>query len=72
MTPNQVETLIQDALEQGEKSLDLSGKNITSLPESIGNLVKLELLYLYNNKLEALPKFLDSLVNLRDLRLHPL
>jgi len=49
--------------------LDLSSKNIKSLPESFGNLSMLRVLNLSNNKLEAIPNSIGKLQNLRVLDL---
>ena len=45
--------------------LDLRGRNLRTLPESIGNLRSLQKLYLSNNNLEHLP---ESIGNLRSLK----
>ena len=44
--------------------LDLSAKNLTNLPPSIGKLKKLELLFLYRNNLTSLPKEIGKLKKL--------
>jgi hypothetical protein len=50
------------------KKIKSSG-DLTSLPESIYNLVNLEVLYLYRNKLTKLPESIYQLANLKILQL---
>lgn len=50
-----VEQKIASALEFGATELDLSGMGLTALPENIGQLTNLEVLYLSNNQLASLP-----------------
>jgi Leucine-rich repeat (LRR) protein len=49
--------------------LNLSCKELTSLPESIGELVNLKILSLYNNQLTSLPESIGKLTNLNILYL---
>jgi Leucine-rich repeat (LRR) protein len=49
--------------------LDLSYKNLTSLPAKIGNLINLKELHLDNNKLTSLPAEIGKLINLQTLYL---
>jgi hypothetical protein len=51
------------------KEVILNYKNLTALPESIGNLTKLETLDFANNKLTALPESIGNLTNLKILDL---
>ena len=51
------------------KELNLSGNQITSLPESIGNLNNLRWLSLVNNQLTCLPENIGKLSNLKELHL---
>ncbi|CCH53979.1 putative serine/threonine-protein kinase pats1 [Fibrisoma limi BUZ 3] len=50
--------------------LDLSGLNLSSLPESIGQLTQLTRLYLYDNQLTILPESIGQLTQLTRLSLH--
>ena len=50
--------------------LDLSNKNLSSIPAEIGNLVNLKKLTLYKNKLSRLPAEIGNLVNLQQLYLY--
>ena len=50
--------------------LDLSNNNLEHLPESIGNLTNLQILYLLSNELESLPESIGNLTNLQILYLH--
>jgi len=52
-----------------ETKLDLSSKNIKTLPPVIGSLSNLQELYLDNNKIETLPPEIGSLSNLQELYL---
>ncbi len=47
--------------------LDLSERQLHAIPETIGQLVNLEQLYLNNNHLNTLPPSIGQLSNLRDL-----
>ena len=47
----------------------MGGNQLTSLPESIGNLFNLTSLYLWENQLTILPKSINNLSNLVDLDL---
>ena len=51
------------------KYLDLSCKELTDVPEEIGNLQNLKYLDLYNNKLPSVPKEIGNLQNLQYLYL---
>ena len=50
-------------------SLDLAGQKLTTVPESIGTLSKLEHLNLWNNNLISLPESIESLNKLKSLYL---
>ena len=47
--------------------LDLAGQKLTSIPKSIGILLKLQNLNLWNNCLKTLPKSIGNLTNLKTL-----
>lgn len=49
--------------------LDLSHKQLNSIPAEIGNLINLQKLYLFNNKLISIPTEISKLTNLRLLDL---
>ena len=51
------------------KSLDLRGNQLTTLPESIGNLKNLKSLDLRGNQLTTLPQSIGNLTNLEKLYL---
>jgi len=53
-----------------QTKLDLSNKQIKTLPPEIGLLSNLQSLYLYNNQIETLPPEIGSLSNLQILSLH--
>jgi LysM repeat protein len=62
-----LEELIEQALRDGTTELDLKKKDLTELPESIGQLTKLVKLYLNDNELEAIPESIGRLTNLQHL-----
>ena len=50
--------------------LECGNKNLSVLPESIGQLTALEGLYLNNNQLAAVPESIGHLTALKELHLH--
>ena len=64
------EKKIQQALQSGATELDLSGMNLTELPESLGLLDKLQILNISENSLESLPKWIEQLVQLHSINLY--
>jgi Leucine-rich repeat (LRR) protein len=54
----------------GRVRLDLRGKGLNSLPDSIGELTELEILVLDSNQLASLPDWIGQLRNLRTLSLY--
>src|SRR5262249_5010125 len=61
---------IEEARESGTRKLDLSRLKLSTLPEAIGHLSQLEVLYLYGNRLSTLPEAIGQLSRLRALYLH--
>src|SRR5215207_9088883 len=51
-------------------AIGVQGCDITSLPESLGDLTHLEILHLDENQLESLPTSIERLKNLRTLHLY--
>jgi internalin A len=62
-----VHDLINQALRTGAGPLDLSGRRLTELPESIGQLTQLQSFYLHGNQLTALPESVGRLTELKNL-----
>jgi hypothetical protein len=60
---------IEAALFYNTKHLDLNDRGLSELPESIGQLIELEILLLSNNHLATLPVSIGNLRNLRILEL---
>ncbi len=58
---------IEHALNAQETDLDLSSLNLTSVPESVGQLRSLQSLVLYTNKLTSVPETLGQLSALQQL-----
>ena len=65
----EAERRIQKAITSGATELELSALSLTSLPESICQLVNLKSLDLSRNKLTKLPNFIRQLTNLEKLYL---
>jgi internalin A len=62
-----VQGRIDEARRSGAQSLTLQGMELTALPESIGQLTKLQSLDLGNNQLTTLPKSIGQLTQLKEL-----
>ena len=60
---------IEAAARTGAKNLDLSGQDLTALPNEIGRLTNLASLNLSDNRLTALPPEIAQLTNLATLNL---
>ena len=65
----EAEQKIEEARRSGAVLLILIGNQLTSLPESLGQLTQLRGLFLDNNKLTALPEWLGQLTQLWELSL---
>lgn len=65
-----IEKEIQRIKESKNTRLDLTKCSISTLPSSIKDLVNLQELYLYQNKLTSLPHELGSLHNLKQLAIN--
>ncbi len=65
----EAERRIQEAIATRVTELKLSDLSLTSLPESICQLVNLKSLHLGRNKLTKLPNFISQLTNLEELSL---
>jgi leucine-rich repeat protein SHOC2 len=70
MTPTELELIIDRAAQDRSTHLDFYQKQISSLPDSIGNLTDLVSLRLVNNRLTTLPDSIGNLTKLRELRLY--
>ncbi len=64
---SEVSALIEKARREGASTLDLSNKNLTTLPESISQLSQLQRLYLNANQLTTLPESISHLSQLQEL-----
>ena len=60
---------IETARQRRAKSLDLSGNQLTALPEAVFQLTGLKVLYLSDNQLTALPEAVSRLTGLTELYL---
>jgi internalin A len=69
MTKDELLKVIKKAVENGDLTLDLSGKGLTELPPEIGELTGLTELDLYSNQLTRLPPEIGRLTNLTELDL---
>ena len=65
----EAERRIQEAIETGSTRLNLSELELTTVPESIGQLTNLRALYLNGNQLISVPQELGQLANLTMLSL---
>jgi hypothetical protein len=62
-----LEQVIAGALRSNATELDLFGRGLTALPESLGQLTQLQSLNLRYNQLTALPESLGQLTQLQSL-----
>ncbi|MBF2095391.1 MAG: leucine-rich repeat domain-containing protein, partial [Synechococcales cyanobacterium K44_A2020_017] len=63
------EQCIETARQENAINLDLSGLDLTELPEAIASLTQLKLLHLSRNQLTELPEAIASLTQLERLDL---
>jgi leucine-rich repeat protein SHOC2 len=69
MTEEELEEVIEKARIDRASQLDLSHRQLTLLPDSIGNIYTLKKLYVEGNKLTELPEGIGNLANLTELSL---
>ncbi|CAM6081489.1 unnamed protein product [Calypogeia fissa] len=62
--------LLQDAFNNKEEKLELSNRLLSSIPESLGQIVTLVSLNLSDNQLKSLPNSIAGLVNLESLKVN--
>ncbi|MCQ1535673.1 GTP-binding protein [Methanosarcina sp. KYL-1] len=67
MGSNEIKKLIIEAQRNKVTALNLSSKNLTSLPPEISELKNLTHLYIFNNQLTSLPSEISGLKNLTHL-----
>jgi internalin A len=65
--PREAQVRIEEARKTGKRDLDLSGLNLTAIPDSLGQLTNLQQLNLSNNQITAIPDSLAQLTNLQQL-----
>lgn len=69
MEVNKIKDIIELAKKNKQTTLELSGKNLSSLPLELFDLINLSKLYLSNNQLTYLPTEISKLKNLTQLYL---
>ncbi len=69
MTQDELLVLIEQAAAEGRKTLDLSGKELTKIPEALAKLTNLRVLNLSYNQITEIPEALAKLTNLSELNL---
>ena len=69
MDEKELNQIIEKKVKKNERSLHLVDQKLTSLPESIGNLINLRELHLSGNQLISLPESFGNLTNLIELDL---
>jgi internalin A len=67
---NEAKKRIREALRTDAVELNLSGLELTEIPELIAQLTNLKTLFLFNNQLTSLPNSIAQLKNLKTLFLH--
>ena len=69
MTERELLDLIARARDEEWKELNLSYKRISVIPDSIGQLSNLRILYLRNNKIEVIPESLIKVEKITQLKI---
>jgi internalin A len=69
MNQRELIAIIKRAALDGQTELDLSGKDITAIPNEIENSTNLQLLQLSDNQITAIPSEIENLTNLQYLDL---
>jgi Leucine-rich repeat (LRR) protein len=70
VTERELLDLIARARDEEWEELDLAGLDLEVIPDLIGQLIRLESLYLGNNQIVAIPKSIGQLKKLYSLYLH--
>jgi Leucine-rich repeat (LRR) protein len=69
VTERELLDLIARARDEEWKELNLSYKRISVIPDSIGQLSNLRILYLRNNKIEVIPESLIKVEKITQLKI---
>ncbi|WP_242055776.1 leucine-rich repeat protein [Scytonema hofmannii] len=67
MTQDELLVLIDRAVAEGWRELDLSGQKLTEIPDAIAQLTNLTQLHLSNNEITEIPEAIAQLTNLTQL-----
>ncbi|WP_143288150.1 leucine-rich repeat domain-containing protein, partial [Calothrix rhizosoleniae] len=67
MNQDELLVLIDRAVAEGWRELDLSGQELTEIPEALAKLTNLTQLYLSYNQIREIPEALAKLTNLTQL-----
>jgi internalin A len=69
MQEKELKELIAKAKDEQWTELDLSKKQITKIPEEIGELIFLKSLYLWQNQITEIPEVIGNLISLKTLNI---